>query len=121
MSVSATTPIELVEAAYSALAERVEAARRDLGADLLHLLLLLGHDVVRPLDDPRRVEERLARGEVLDELEALLATYKAQGLDFHALRTRQAHMDGAQAVVVAVHDRIGDCLAELQSQTVGAN
>lgn len=28
--------------------------------------------------------------EVLAKLEALLATYKAQGLDFHALRTRQA-------------------------------
>jgi aconitate hydratase len=49
MSVSATTPIELVEAAYSALAERVEAARRDLGRPLtLAEKILLGH---RDADD----------------------------------------------------------------------
>ncbi|MER2566879.1 MAG: cation diffusion facilitator family transporter [Myxococcaceae bacterium] len=40
-----------------------------------------------------------AAPEVLAKLEALLATYKAQGLDFHALRTRQA---GAR-VFVTVH------------------
>ena len=45
MSVSATTPIELVEAAYAALAERVEAARRDLGRPLtLAEKILLGHE-----------------------------------------------------------------------------
>ncbi|HMT59673.1 MAG TPA: aconitase family protein, partial [Microthrixaceae bacterium] len=49
MSVSATTPIELVEAAYTALAERVEAARRDLGRPLtLAEKILLGH---RDADD----------------------------------------------------------------------
>ncbi|MBL8937635.1 MAG: cation transporter [Archangium sp.] len=40
-----------------------------------------------------------AAPEVLAKLEALLATYKAQGLDFHALRTRQA----GSRVFVTVH------------------
>lgn len=40
-----------------------------------------------------------AAPEVLAKLEALLATYKAQGLDFHALRTRQA----GNRVFVTVH------------------